>query len=234
MTLKLINSFFLISSITILTIFLFILTPISFIQDPQINKQFSIKNQQYNIIKEILAEPKPQLNQSIQNQLTKTFKNEYFGIQFEYPSTADLIENPLMTMSYSQICSIFFDDRYKLPYLIINIYPLSLNEQTLDNFTSRFIKEKQIPGMFNNSVSILNSKATELVGKPAHELEYIEQYHVGYQNNTSSEKIESKILSIWTINSDQAYELKFIGSNENYDRYLPEAKIIINSFKINN
>ncbi|MGD1836740.1 MAG: PsbP-related protein [Nitrososphaeraceae archaeon] len=227
-------SLFFVSSFTIMFMFMFILAPIFFVQDPLTNKQFSLNKQQYGIIKEISAESELQLNQSIQNQLSKTFKNEYHGIQFEYPSTADLIEESLLTMSYSQLVSIFFEGNYKLPYLIIKLYPLSLNEQTLDDFTERFIKEKQIqiPGEFTTTVSILNSTETELAGNPAHELEYMEQFSSNYQNNNISKKFESKILSIWTINSNLAYELKFVGSNENYDRYLPEAKMIINSFKI--
>ncbi|MFB5600511.1 MAG: hypothetical protein ACE5SW_09825 [Nitrososphaeraceae archaeon] len=232
MTSKPINSLFFNSSIMILIMFMLIITSIFFVQDPEINKEFSIKNQEYSIIKEVLAKPEPKLNQSIQNKVTETFKSEYFGIQFEYPSTANLIENPLMTMSYSQLGSIFFEGIYNLPYLAINFYPLSLNEQTLDNFTSRFIKEKQDPGLFNSSISILNSRAIEFAGSPAHELEYIEQLQVDSQKKSSSQ-IESKIFSIWTINDNQAYELKYVGSKENYDRYLPEAKIIINSFKIN-
>lgn len=213
--------------------FLLILTPIYFVQDMQMNKQFSIKKQEYTILKDILAEPEPQLNQSTQNKASEIFKSEYFGIQFEYPSTADLIENPLMTMSYSQLGSIFFEGTYKLPYLTINFHSLSLNEETLDNFTSRFIKEKQIPGIFNSSISILNSRASEFAGNPAHELEYIEKFNVDPQNKSSSQEIESKILSIWTIKDNKAYELKYVASKENYERYLPEAKIIINSFKIN-
>lgn len=232
MILKFNNSLFLISSITSLVIFLFLLTPISIVQDSAINKQFSINNQQTNKIKEIFADSDSQFKQSNETQLTETYTNTYYGIQFEYPSTADLIEDPLLTMSYSQLGYIFFEGIYKLPYLIIKFYPLSPIEQTLDNFTSRFVKEKQIPGILNSSINILNSNSTYLAGNPAHQLEYIEESDVKSQNNSNYENIQSKILSIWTINDNQAYVLQFKGSNDNYEKYLQEAKIIINSFKI--
>ncbi|MDX1372989.1 MAG: hypothetical protein R3321_10990 [Nitrososphaeraceae archaeon] len=232
MTLKFNNSLFLISSITTLVIFLFILTSISIIQDSAINKQFSINNQQTNKIKEIFADSDSQLKQSNETQLTETYTNKYYGIQFEYPSTADLIEDPILTSSYSQLGYVFFEGIYKLPYLIIKFYPLSPIEQTLDNFTSRFVKEKQIPGILNSSINILNSNSTYLAGNLAHQLEYIEEPDVRPQNNSNYENIQSKILSIWTINGNQAYVIQFKGSNENYEKYLQEAKIIINSFKI--
>ena len=232
MTLKFNNSLFLISSITTLVIFLFILTSISIIQDSAINKQFSINNQQTNKIKEIFADSDSQLKQSNETQLTETYTNKYYGIQFEYPSTADLIEDPILTSSYSQLGYVFFEGIYKLPYLIIKFYPLSPIEQTLDNFTSRFVKEKQIPGILNSSINILNSNSTYLAGNLAHQLEYIEESDVRSQNNSNYTNIQSKILSIWTINGNQAYVLQFKGSNENYEKYLQEAKIIINSFKI--
>lgn len=231
-TLKFINSLFLTSSITILFIFLFILTPIYIVQEPTINKQFSINNHQNNKIKEIFADSDSQLKKSNETQLTETYTNSYFGIQFEYPSTADLIEAPLLTMSYSQLGYIFFEGVYKLPYLMIKFYPLSPAEETLDNFTSRFMKEKQIPGLLNNSINIINSNSTYLAGNPAHQIEYIEESDVRSQNNSNYNNIQSKILSILTINGNQAYVLQFKGSNENYEKYLQEAKIIINSFKI--
>jgi hypothetical protein len=84
----------------------------------------------------------------------------------------------------------------------------------------------------NNNVSILRSEATTLAGKPAHELEYIDKYYTATENNTSSKMTETKSLSIWTIDNNQAYDLEFKGTTEKYKKHLPLAERIIKSFQI--
>ena len=166
------------------------------------------------------------------NQSTKIYKDETYGIEFEYPSTVDILEDRLLTMLDLQLAHVFFEGQFKSPYLTIKLYSLSPNEKTLNDFTARIVTMKKSSELLNNNVSILRSEATTLAGKPAHELEYIDKYYIAPENNTSSKKAETRSLSIWTIDNNQAYELEFTGTVEKYKKHLPSAERIIKSFKI--
>ena len=170
------------------------------------------------------------------NQNIKTYNDKKYGIEFEYPSNVDIVEDRLMTMSDLQLLHAFFEGQFRSPYLTIKIYELTQDEKTLENFTSRIIKIKEAPGLVNSNVSILRSEPTILAGKPAYELEYVTENLVPNGNNTGLEKIKTMNLSIWTINENynQAYELEFTGTVEKYKKYLSSAKEIIKSFQFSN
>jgi hypothetical protein len=193
----------------------------------------SIMEQQPIKVQNVLTQSKEQQKQHQGNQDAKIYKDETYGFQFEYPpSTVDIVEDRLLTMSDLQLAHVFFEGQFRSPYLTIKIYTLSPNEKTLNDFTSRIVKIKETPNL-NNNVSILRSEATTLAGKPAHELEYIDKYYIASENNTSSsKKSETRNLSVWTIDNNQAYELEFTGTSEKYKKHLPSAERIIKSFQI--
>ena len=193
----------------------------------------SIMEQQPIKVQNVLTQSKEQQKQHQGNQDAKIYKDETYGFQFEYPpSTVDIVEDRLLTMSDLQLAHVFFEGQFRSPYLTIKIYTLSPNEKTLNDFTPRMVKIKETPNL-NNNVSILRSEATTLAGKPAQELEYIDKYYIASENNTSSLKeSETRNLSIWTIDNNQAYELEFTGTTEKYKKHLPSAERIIKSFQI--
>ena len=194
----------------------------------------SIMEQQPIKVQNVLTQSEEQQKQYQGNQDAKIYKDETYGIQFEYPpSTVDIVEDRLLTMLNLQLAHVFFEGQFRSPYLTIKIYTLSPNEKTLNDFTPRMVKIKETPGLLNNNVSILRSEATTLAGKPAHELEYIDKYYIASENNTSSLKeSETRNLSVWTIDNNQAYELEFTGTTEKYKKHLHSAERIIKSFQI--
>jgi eukaryotic-like serine/threonine-protein kinase len=168
------------------------------------------------------------------NENIKIYNDKKYGIQFEYPSNVEIIEDRFITTSDLQLLHVFFEGPFRSPYLTLKIYPLIPDEKTLDDFTSRIIKIKETPSPLNNNISILKSNATTFAEKLGHQLEYINEYYLnsGNNNNNSSAKYESKNLSIWTIKDNNAYELEFTGTIEKYNKHLPVAERIIKSFQI--
>lgn len=201
-------------------------------------QQNFIYEQQFVKVQNGLTEIEQQKQQKQQqypiNQNIKTYNDKKYGIQFEYPSNVEIVEDRFLTMSDLQLLHVFFEGQFKSPYLTLKIYPLIPGEKTLDNFTSRIIKIKETPSPLNNNISILKSNVTTFAEKPGHELEYINEYYLnsGNNNNTSSDKYQSKNLSIWTIKDNNAYELEFTGTVEKYNKHLPVAERIIKSFQI--
>jgi eukaryotic-like serine/threonine-protein kinase len=183
--------------------------------------------------KKPLLYPQQQKHDDPVNENIKIYNDDKYGIQFEYPSTAVIVEDRFLTTSDLQLLHVFFEGQFKSPYLTLKIYPLIPGEKTLDNFTSRIIKIKETPSPLNNNISILKSNATTFAEKPGHQLEYINEYYLNSgNNNNSSAKYESKNLSIWTIKDNNAYELEFTGTVEKYNKHLPVAERIIKSFQI--
>ena len=195
------------------------------------HQSFKVQNVQTEINQQQQQQQQYPINQNI-----KTYNDKKYGIEFEYPSNVDIVEDRLMTMSDLQLLHAFFEGQFRSPYLTIKIYELTQDEKTLENFTSRIIKIKEAPGLVNSNVSILRSEPTTLAGKPAYELEYVVENFVPTGNNTGLEKIKTMNLSIWTINENynQAYELEFTGTVEKYKKHLPSAKEIIKSFQFSN
>lgn len=236
MQLTKINSLCLIWIVTIILISMLCNVINSSFQDKkQSNRgQNYIMEQQSIKVQNVVTLLEEKQKQSQENQKTKLYKNDFYGVQFEYPSSANIVEDRLLTMLDLQLAHVFFDGQFKFPYLSIKIYPLLPSEKTLNDFTSRIVIIKETSGLLNNNVSILRSEATTLAGKPAHELEYIDKYDIATQNNTSSNNIETRGFSIFTIDNNQAYELEFKGTVEKYIKHLPLAERIIKSFQIYN
>jgi eukaryotic-like serine/threonine-protein kinase len=108
------------------------------------------------------------------------------------------------------------------PNLTVSIMPLPDAKMNLAQYTEGSIAE--IKKSLANP-KIIESKATKLVERPAHQVQYL---------GKPEGKAEVKSLETWTIVNGKAYLLLYRAMPEDYAKYLPNVLQSISSFKILN
>ena len=175
----------------------------------------------------------PSSFQSQQLGTKKTYENHRDGIYIEYPSNATFQEQNFITAASKQVAHVFFNGMHTEPFVRLKIYSLMPNETTLDEVTSRIIKEKETSELaknLNKTLETLKSEQVMLGGKEAQKLEYTERYHVP---SDKTERKESKNLNVFALHNDKAYALEYRGNPQLYEKHLVQAERIIESFKFN-
>ncbi|MGD1838246.1 MAG: hypothetical protein ACPKPY_09360 [Nitrososphaeraceae archaeon] len=168
----------------------------------------------------------------INSQKLSTYENNPYGFEIKYPSNMELIEENFLTSSYQQILNLFLEEKYKVPILSIAVYFPFPNENSLDDFLPRIIKETSNPKFenVNKTITILKNESSTLGLQPAHKIEYYSDITI--KSNNKTQTVETKNLDIWSYIDDIIYEIEYSGSEEKYDEYLPSAEKIIDSFRV--
>lgn len=149
--------------------------------------------------------------------LTKEYSED--GVKIKYPEawTRQDVKNPVtqelvIFLSPKQSDSDKFQEK-----LTISLEDLS---STLDESRNLFIQE------IKNSVSeakIVDSSETTLANKRANQLIF-----TGKDGENSL-----KNLQVWTLKGEQAYVITYTATIDDYERFLPTAEKMIQSFEIN-
>ncbi|MGD1834509.1 MAG: hypothetical protein ACPKQO_02165 [Nitrososphaeraceae archaeon] len=168
----------------------------------------------------------------INSQKLSTYENNPYGFEIKYPSNMEIIEENFLTSSYQQILNLFLEEKYKVPILSIAVYFPFPNENSLDDFLPRIIKEISNPKFenVNKTITILKNESSTLGLQPAHKIEYYSDITI--KSNNKTQTVETKNLDIWSYINDIIYEVEYSGSEEKYDEYLSSAEKIIDSFRV--
>jgi hypothetical protein len=108
-----------------------------------------------------------------------------------------------------------FKENVNIVYQDHSVMPMAM-----DQYTQTAIE--QVLAVFKQNVQIIESSPTVLAGRPAHKFLYI----------GSGSGTEIKILHVWTTANNQAYQFTYAAIPYKFDKYWPQAKKMLNSFKI--
>jgi eukaryotic-like serine/threonine-protein kinase len=151
---------------------------------------------------------------------TKTYQNKQIQInyaaQWQPEELTDSTTGEIVTFWSPQEGSSF------RPNLTVSIMPLPDAKMNLAQYTEGSIGE--IKKSLTNA-KIIESKATKLVERPAHQVHY---------SGKPEGKEEVQSLETWTIVNGKAYLLLYRAMPKDYAKYLPNALQSIESFKILN
>lgn len=158
-------------------------------------------------------------NSSTSND-TKTYQNKQIQInyaaQWQQEEQSESTTGEVVTFWSPQ------EGRSFRPNLTVSIMPLPDAKMNLAQYTEGSIAE--IKKSLTNP-KIIESKATKLVERPAHQVHY---------SGEPEGKEEVQSLETWTIVNGKAYLLLYRAMPADYAKYLPNALQSIESFKILN
>ncbi len=161
----------------------------------------------------------PSISGSTSNDI-KTYQNKQIQInyadQWQQEEPSDSTTGEVVAFWSPQERSSF------RPNLTVSIMPLPDTKMSLAQYTEGSIAE--IKKSLTNP-KIIESKATKLVERPAHQV---------YYSGKPEGKAEVQSLETWTIVNGKAYLLLYRALPEDYAKYLPSALQSIESFKILN
>ena len=154
------------------------------------------------------------------SSLIQNYTNPDFNVKLQYPANWTAQE---VNLGPNQVVFLFPDD-FKGEYsssvgLTVNIFT--------DNSFASFDEYFEYRSQFYNGledVRIINESTTTLAGRPAYNITYYD-----YSNNKNF-----KALDISTYVDDEDFILDYYAEPGYFDKYLPEAKRIMNSFQITN
>jgi eukaryotic-like serine/threonine-protein kinase len=157
-----------------------------------------------------------QLQTSTRNFLT--YEDSSNGIKIKYPESWKIQETPnLITKELVTFLSPKQSDADNFQELLtISVEDFS---GTLSESQDLFIKEVKAT---LSDVTIVNTSETTLANKRANQLIYIGK----------DRKKSLKNLQVWTLKGNQAYVITYSATTEDYDRFLPTADKMIESFEI--
>ncbi|MFN6502123.1 MAG: protein kinase domain-containing protein [Nostoc sp. DedQUE01] len=147
------------------------------------------------------------------------YQNYIYGIKIEYPEnwkiqvTPNLITQELVTFLSPKETE---KDNFQ-ELLTINVEDFS---GTLEESKDLFIKEVKAT---LSDANIVNTSETTLANKRANQLIFFGK----------DGKKSLKNLQIWTLKGNQAYVITYSAAIDDYERFLPTAEKMIESFEIN-
>src|SRR5918996_2351226 len=158
----------------------------------------------------------------------RTYANTAFGISMQYPAVwgaFELKSSPLDRFPGSSIASFIAPsenatDTFREKALLSIQDFGSAGNMTLARYTNGSLNAYR---NISDSVTILESNATDLAGLPAHRIVFTEEM----QNQ------QFKKAQVWTVKDNKAYVITYSAQATKYDDYLPSIEIMINSLKIN-
>ncbi|MBD2520449.1 serine/threonine protein kinase [Nostoc sp. FACHB-973] len=158
-----------------------------------------------------------QLQTPTQNFLT--YQDSSYGIKIKYPESWKIQETPnLITKELVTFLSPKQSDTDKVQELLtISVEDFSGTlEESQDLFT------KEVKATLSDA-NIVDSSETTLAKKRANQLIFIGK----------DGKKSLKNLQVWTLKGNQAYVITYSAAIDDYDRFLPTAEKMIESFEIN-
>lgn len=173
----------------------------------------------FAVISVVIASSIVLFSQFKSNQINLlSYENSNYGVKIQYPESwvrqdlQNVLTKELVTfLSPEQTDTDKFQEK-----LTISVEDVP---STLDESKNSFIQEirKNVP-----NVKILNADETTLANKRANQLVFTGKD--GERN--------FKNLQVWTLSNDKAYIITYTATIEDYDKFLPAAKQMIKSFKI--
>jgi hypothetical protein len=164
----------------------------------------------------------------------RSYENSAFGVNLQYPAdwgAVELKSSPLDDKSPGSSIALFTapienaSDIFREKALLsIQDFTSAGNTLERDMNLARYTNESL--GSYNNtpnSVTILESNATILAGKPAHRIVFTE--------NVQNQQL--KKTQVWTVDDNKAYVITFSAEESRYADYLPSVENMIGSLQIN-
>lgn len=105
----------------------------------------------------------------------------------------------------------------------VNVVVQSLdpeNPQDLSEYTQKAIKQMEV--VFEEKLTVLESKPTFLAGRPAHRFFYRLEIPQG----------DFRILHIWTVAGLRAYQVTYTASSQQFDNFIQKVNKMVRSFKL--
>ncbi len=93
------------------------------------------------------------------------------------------------------------------------------NRMSIEKYTEMAMR--QVAAVFKENIELVESTGTLLAGKPAYKYVYI-----------GRGEIEFKIMHVWTMSGDNAYQVTYTALLSQYDEYMGQVEKMIKSFRI--
>lgn len=93
------------------------------------------------------------------------------------------------------------------------------NRMSIEKYTEMAMQ--QVAAVFKQNIELVESTGTILAGKTAYKYVYI-----------GRGEIEFKIMHVWTISGDNAYQVTYTALLSQYDEYINQVEKMIKSFRI--
>jgi len=93
------------------------------------------------------------------------------------------------------------------------------NRMSIEKYTEMAMR--QVAAVFKENIELVESTGTLLAGKPAYKYVYI-----------GRGEIEFKIMHVWTMSGDNAYQVTYTALLSQYDEYIGQVEKMIKSFRI--
>jgi hypothetical protein len=164
----------------------------------------------------------------------RSYGNSAFGVSLQYPSdwgAVELKSTPLDDKVAGSSIALFTapienaSDTFREKALL-SIQDFTSAGNALKSNMSLAQYTNESLGSYNNaadSVTILESNATTLAGKPAHRIVFTE--------NVQNQQL--KKTQVWTVDDNKAYVITFSAEESRYGDYLPSVENMIGSLQIN-
>lgn len=160
---------------------------------------------------------------------TKTYRNDVLNFSVNYPADYDFQEHELGEGSFNIVFFISPElmARKKNPYRIFHVTPVdiwvkNINQETisLDEYYRQSKKrlEESVQGF-----KVIAERKEILNGLGVYKLISTGSGVKGFLNQT---------LTVYLIHKNKIYRISYLASPDNFNRYLSEGLLIINSFKI--
>ena len=152
----------------------------------------------------------------------KTFQHARDGYTIEYP------RNWEATDKANYVSAIFLsplENDLDVFRENVNIVIQDLSATPLEGNLAKYtdVAIGQMENTFKQSLMVVESKPTTLSGLPAHQFVYI---------GKNPDAPDIKNMHVWTVDGNKAYQITYTAMRDTFDKYLPQVKIMIRSFKI--
>ncbi len=160
------------------------------------------------------------------------WKREYFSFKtFKHPRDRYTIQYPKnweASEKVNYVSAIFLsplENDLDVFRENVNIVIQDLSETPLDGNLAKYtdVAIGQMQNAFKQNLMVVESRPMTLSGLPAYKFVYIGK-------NPGAPDIKN--LHVWTIDGHKAYQISYTAMRESFDKYLPQVRIMIKSFKI--
>lgn len=150
------------------------------------------------------------------------FEDPKWGIRIKYPEDWGKIENQpgvaVIFLSPKETDLDVFQENVN-----IVVQDLSKDPMTLKNYTDLAIRQLQV--VFKRSMKVVESTPTLLAGQSG--------YKFVYQGaDEKNPNLNIKIMHVWCIKNNKAYQFTYAALVSSFDRYLKTVNTMLGSFRI--
>jgi hypothetical protein len=163
---------------------------------------------------------------------TNTTFSSAAGFNITYPTILVIDKNNTETSSQPVRVYIYPNPSNKADGVVVATYGLTAGA-TLSDFVDYNVlelKNYSIHDVYKN-FTILNQTNTTLSGKSANTIVWTGVIPVQY-NATTSTDTSMKVIHTYVVNNNTGYVVTYKATPSDFDKYLPQAQQIMNSFKL--